>query len=83
MKIKSINDKEYANLIRDIKERYRKSQIKAAVKVNAELIQFNWMLGKDIVDMHAEAKWGTSFFETLSRDLKNRFQTLRGFHQET
>ncbi len=78
-KLVSINDKEYANLIRDIKERYRQSQIKAAVKVNAELIQFNWMLGKDIVDMHAEAKWGTSFFETLSRDLKKSFSNAKGF----
>ena len=34
-------------------------QIKAATKVNQEMIMFYWSLGKDIVEMNAEGTWGT------------------------
>lgn len=43
-------DKEYVQWIHDIKQRYRNTQIKAAVKVNSEQLLFNWLLGKDLVE---------------------------------
>lgn len=50
--------------------RYRRSQIKASVKVNQEMLQFYWELGKDIVEKKAESRWGSGFMKNLSRDLK-------------
>ena len=50
--------------------RYRKSQIKAAVKVNQEMLAFYWSLGRDIVEMHVEDRWGESVVRNLSADLK-------------
>ena len=49
---KSINilDKDYIQWIKDLSSRYRRSQIKASVKVNQEMLQFYWELGKDIVE---------------------------------
>ena len=35
-------DREYIQWIGEIKSRYRRAQIKAAVKVNAEQLLFNW-----------------------------------------
>lgn len=78
-KISPIKDKNYINWIEGLKDRYRTSQIKAAIKVNSELIKFNWLLGKDIVEMKAESKWGSSFFESLSNDLKKIFPNATGF----
>ncbi len=66
----SILDKEYLQWIRDLSSRYRNSQIKAAVKVNQEMMRFYWELGHDIVAMQAEHRWGSKFMEKLSHDLK-------------
>ena len=51
---KSINilDKDYLQWIKELGSRYRRSQIKAAVKVNEEMLRFYWELGRDIVEMH-------------------------------
>ena len=75
----SILDNDYLNWIGDLKKRYRQSQIKAAIKVNSELIRFYWELGRDIVNMKSEARWGKSFIDTLSRDLKKEFSDSLGF----
>lgn len=55
---KSINilDKEYLQWVKDLCGRYRQSQIKAAVKVNVEQLKFNWLLGRDIVELHVEER---------------------------
>ncbi len=68
----TILDKEYKNWIKDLSSRYRKSQIKAALKVNYEMLRFYYDLGKDIVSMKAESKWGSGFMKNLSRDLKEQ-----------
>lgn len=47
-------DKEYIKWIQDITQRFRNSQIKAAVKVNSEQLLFNWQLGRDLVVRKAE-----------------------------
>ena len=66
----SILDKDYSLWLKDLSSRYRRSQIKAAVKVNQEMLQFYWELGRDIVEMKAESRWGSGFMKKLSHDLK-------------
>ena len=66
----SILDQDYILWIKDLSSRYRRSQIKAAVKVNQEMLQFYWELGRDIVEKKAESRWGSGFMKNLSRDLK-------------
>ena len=59
-------DGEYANWIKDLSLRFRQSQIKAAVKVNYELLELYWGIGKDIVVKQKNAKWGDAFLSTMS-----------------
>ena len=66
----NILDKDYLQWVKELCKRYRQSQIKAAVKVNTEMLKFYWSLGRDIVALKAEARWGSKFFVNLSRDLK-------------
>lgn len=66
----TIMDKEYKDWILDLSQRYRRSQIKAAVKVNMEKLLFNWQLGRDIVEMHVEERWGEKVITRLSKDLR-------------
>ena len=53
-----------------IDKEYQKWIIKAAVKVNQEMLAFYWSLGRDIVEMHVEDRWGESVVRNLSADLK-------------
>ena len=57
----NILDKDYLQWVKELCKRYRQSQIKAAVKVNTEMLKFYWSLGRDIVALKAEARWGSKF----------------------
>ena len=72
-------DNEYKEWIGELKQRIRQSQIKAAVKVNTELLKLYWSIGGDIVRLKAEAKWGDGIIEQLSQDLKTNFPDMSGF----
>lgn len=41
-------DNSYRDWIQDVSKRFKQSQIKAAVKVNDEMLRFYWSLGRDI-----------------------------------
>ena len=69
-------DNEYKEWIGELKQRIRQSQIKAAVKVNTELLKLYWSIGGDIVRLKAEAKWGDGIIEQLSQDLKTNFPDM-------
>ena len=72
-------DDEYAAWIAEVKHRYRSAQVKAAVKVNAEKLLFNWQLGRDLVRKKAEERWGAGVVEQVSLDLQKEFPNEKGF----
>ena len=72
-------DQEYVQWLGEIKSRYRSTQVKAAVKVNAEQLLFNWQLGRDLVMRKAEEKWGAGIVEQVSLDLQAAFPKSKGF----
>lgn len=72
-------DKEYAAWVADLKHCFRSAQIKAAVKVNRELLIYYWQLGRDMVNMNIEERWGEGIMKTLSQDLKDAMPEENGF----
>lgn len=72
-------DADYVDWIADIKHRYRSAQVKAAVKVNAEKLLFNWQLGCDLVQKKAEERWGAGVVEQVSMDLNREFPDSTNF----
>jgi len=72
-------DSDYIQWLHNIKERYRNTQIKAAVKVNSEQLLFNWQLGRDLVLRRAEDTWGAGVVEQVSLDLQAEFPNVKGF----
>ena len=74
----TILDPEYRKWVQELKERYRRSQIKAATKVNQEMIQYYWDLGRDIVEMHVEDRWGQKVIPTLAADLRREMPDATG-----
>ena len=73
------NDKEYKKFLVELKEKVKNTQLKAAVKVNYELLNLYWELGKKITEKQKEYSWGDSFISNLSNDLKKEFPDMKGF----
>ena len=73
------HNNEYKEWLVNIKARIRHSQIKAAIKVNTEVLELYWYLGAEIVSKQAKAKWGDTVIKQLSIDLKEEFPDSEGF----
>ena len=73
------SDIEYKQWLTDLKFRIRNSQIKAALKVNTELINLYWELGKEIVSKQEQSQWGDGLIKQLSSDLQQEFPEMKGF----
>lgn len=69
---------DYKEWLTDLKQRYRKAQVRAAVKVNEEMLQFYWSLGRDIMIKNAETKWGSGFLKQTSLELQKEFPNNSG-----
>lgn len=72
-------DADYAAWISEIKRRYVSAQIKASIKINTEKLRFNWSIGRDLVTLKAEKRWGSGVVEQLSLDLQEAFPKEKGF----
>lgn len=72
-------DKNYKDWLEALKKRIKSSQIKAAIKVNSELLDIYWYLGQEIVNKQEDAKWGDGIIEQLSKDLIIAFPGMQGF----
>lgn len=81
--VKSIGilDKDYTLWVKELVKRYRGSQIKAAIKVNRELLRYYWELGKDIEEKQVDNKYGSKFYATLSRDLRHEMPDVEGLSE--
>ena len=76
-----VDAREYASWLAELKQRYQRQQIKAAVHVNSALLEFYWKLGKDIVERGWENVYGSGFFRKLSADLKKNLDSSQGFSE--
>ena len=76
-------DKEYASWILELAKRYRSSQIKAAVKVNDEMLRFYWSIGEDIERHKYENRYGSYFYENVSKDLRRTLGLNRRMSETT
>jgi len=72
-------DDEYTVWLRELKAKVRSVQIKAAIKVNNELLNFYWELGEDIDEKQKISKWGDGIISRLSKDLTSEFPEIKGF----
>lgn len=74
----TIIDKDYAQWVEKLSVRYHQSQIKAAIKVNREMLKYYWELGRDIEELHVEERWGEGVIKNLSIDLQSRNPDSKG-----
>lgn len=74
-------DGDYVQWVKEIAARYRRCQVKASIKVNQEMLSFYWDLGHDIVSRHAENKYGSKFYASISRDLQSLLPNIEGLSE--
>ena len=70
---------QYLQWIESVKSRYRQSQIKAHLQVNAAVLEFNWNLGHDISEITRTRIWGSGVVNQMCLDLKAAFPEAQGF----
>ncbi|MEA1892689.1 MAG: PDDEXK nuclease domain-containing protein [Campylobacterota bacterium] len=76
---KVIATTEYKKWIKELKEKFQTSQIKASVQVNSTLLEFYWNLGNEIVQKQKNSTWGSGFLKQVSEDLSREFPHVKGF----
>ena len=72
-------DKEYVEWLADVKARFRQSQIKASIRVNTDMLEFYWSIGRDLVALRAEKRWGAGVVKQFALDMRQAFSDATGF----
>lgn len=72
-------DKEYVEWLSEVKARFRQSQIKASVRVNTSMLEFYWSVGRDLVALRAEERWGAGVVKQFALDMRQSFPDETGF----
>ncbi len=73
------SDEGYVQWMADIKQRFRQSQLKAAVRVNTAMLEFYWSVGRDLVALRAEERWGAGVVKQFALDMRQAFPNETGF----
>lgn len=71
-----IKESSEIELISEIKDKIKKSQYKAILNVNVQLIMLYWEIGKDLNNNIA---YGNKFIDNLAQEIKRTFPTARGY----
>lgn len=70
---------DYRRWLQELKQRIRQGKLKAAVRINAALLELYWSIGADIVNRQIEKEWGSGVITQLSADLRAEFPDMQGF----
>lgn len=73
------SDKGYVEWLSDVKTRFRQCQIKAMVRVNTAMLEFYWSIGRDLVALRAEERWGAGVVKQFALDMRQAFPDANGF----
>lgn len=71
-----LNNKEYFEVLNNIKTQIRKVQIRALLSANKEMLTLYWNIGNMI---NQRSSWGNKFIENLSRDICVEFPGANGY----
>ena len=57
------SNSEFKNWVSQLKKDIRSAQVKAAIKVNTELLRLYWRMGTDICKKQKLASWGDGWLK--------------------
>jgi hypothetical protein len=79
MASKNTVDITYQQWLASLKEKIRNSQLKAALKVNTEMLELYWEVVKELTEKQEESNWGDKIITQLAKDLSSEFPGVKGF----
>jgi predicted nuclease of restriction endonuclease-like (RecB) superfamily len=68
----------YDRFLKDLKQRIRTAQVKAALAINQEMVMLYWSIGRDILQRQESEGWGAKVIDRLAKDLQNTFPDVTG-----
>lgn len=74
-----LSDTKYVEWLSDVKTRFRQSQIRASIRVNTSMLEFYWSIGRDLVALRAEERWGAGVVKQFALDMRQAFPDITGF----
>ena len=72
------SNSDFKSWVSQLKQDIRSVQVKAAIKVNTELLRLYWRMGADICEKQKSASWGDGWLKELSRELMEEFPEMKG-----
>lgn len=69
----------YADWLAQLKRQIAHARQRAALAVNAELVQLYGRIGRDILQRQHAQGWGAKVIDRLARELKDAFPDMRGW----
>ena len=72
-------DSDYAEWLKEIKYRYQNIRNRVVLQSNYGTLEFNRLLGRDIVRKKAESRWGSGVVNQLCLDLRATYPDVQGF----
>lgn len=72
-------DEKYKAWLSEVGNRFKQSQIKAAMKVNEEMLHFYFWLGEKIFFLKSETNVGNVFYREVSKDLQEILPDIKSF----
>ena len=79
MPSQNIISPEYKDFIKNLKQNILQTQQIAVRRVNTELINLYYNIGKAIFEKQKATKWGDNFIAQIEADLKQEFPDMKGF----
>ena len=69
----------YADWLQHLKQDIARARQRAALAVNAELVQLYGRIGQEILTRQEAQGWGAKVIDRLSKDLSDEFPEIKGF----
>jgi predicted nuclease of restriction endonuclease-like (RecB) superfamily len=69
----------YQQTITELKQKIQQNRVRAALSVNAALIDLYWEIGKRIVLLQQQYAWGGAVVDQLAHDLQHTYQGAQGY----
>ncbi|MFB6658626.1 YhcG family protein [[Kitasatospora] papulosa] len=69
----------FHDMLDDLKSIVRGAHVRAQLKVNTEMLQMYWQIGRAILERQGGEKWGTKVVDRIATELRTEFPNQRGF----
>ncbi|MEN8654767.1 PDDEXK nuclease domain-containing protein [Streptomyces sp. 21So2-11] len=69
----------FYQMVDDLKSIVRGAHMRAQLKVNTEMLQMYWEIGRTILARQRSEKWGSKVIDRISTELRTEFPNQRGF----